>query len=265
MYQDLLKDVFLDALAYKCSTNEIELPIYTIEQRPELYGFLPALVPIWIDDGAYVGYWHHWGFIKRNWSIVNQSPENNYRTREVALDFNQLLVLEFFNKAASVEKISSSDIEFAAGLNIDYKGIRNIFDAHGEGSLAYELILGGKKPLELDREKYGGSFPRLHSNLTASELRASCMVEYSSNDLQIIKGLDICPEWLQRTDQAPLFYDYLQRDDLSSAWMTLNSNGWEFKEAKVALKQLALKCKSSDFSKMAENWCSLPHEKYESY
>lgn len=120
-------------------------------------------------------------------------------------------------------------------------------------------------PLICEPTEYNGDFPCPLINLSADYLHNTCTVEFNDELKQIVRDLAFCPPWFKVAEQAPLFYDLLKKKDFSGAWMTLNSNGWEFSDAKKALLALANEVNNDTFTLLATTWAAQPHEQYGTY
>jgi hypothetical protein len=61
--------------------------------------------------------------------------------------------------------------------------------------------------------------------------------------------------------QLEIFRQLLDTDDFAGAWLSLNSPGWRFGEARSAIKLLSAKVPDPEFAVLADAWSSLPHER----
>ncbi|MEC6830176.1 hypothetical protein VXS06_00015 [Photobacterium toruni] len=245
-------------------TSQIELPISFIEQSPQTYGFLPALVPIWREDNDFIGYWRHWFCEKRPTTIVQQHPEYNYETEEIARNFHQLLVDTFLRKiAASEEGINESLLKICKVLGLDINAIKKHYDKYGDSFENYQnfVCFQNQEPLIHGGAAYNGSFP----NGISTELHNVCSVELNDEIKAVLKNLNNVPIWLLSNDQEPIFYSLIENNDLSGAWLSLNSNGWEFSAAKKAIMHLANASQDQKFRQLAQVWATQEHERYGEY
>lgn len=266
-YRDVFKSLELGGMAEKCAFSDIEIPVYFIEQNPEPYGFLPAMIPIWREDVDFVGYWYHWFTDIRSTTLVQQSPELSFEVKEVARDFTQLLIVTLFRKAAALECLSDFDIKQTKELGVDLEMLKKIHETEGDAPNVFLKMdeFKSKAPLYFDPSEYNGDFPCNQVPLSGDYLRNTCTVEFADVLKSEMIDLDIFPPWFHVKEQAPLFYDLLKKKDYLGAWMSLNSNGWDFFDAKKAILMLADEVNDKKFSLLAEVWASNPHERYESY
>lgn len=267
MYSEIFLRLDLPELAKKCATGKKKVPVYFIEQEPDLYGFLPAMVPLWREDSSYVGYWCHFFCPTGRYTIVQQNPELGYRVQEVARTIDQLVWETIYRQISALPEVDDSERQLSAELGVDVDRLLKLNDKYeGSEDALFELsAFESKRPLSLERDNYDGDFPVSEIQYTPERLRNSCTVEYEKEVLDSIQELDIAPPWFKVEDQASVFYDLLKKKDFLGCWMSLNSNGWEFKDAKKAIIFLAEASQSAELLALAHNWSSCSHEKYISY
>jgi hypothetical protein len=120
-----------------------------------------------------------------------------------------------------------------------------------------------------DDKSYEGDFPHVTMQVSSESLSLSCGYEIHSRfsnglpDLRFrryVQGLEFSPPWLKASQQPDVFEMLLQDNNLSGAWLSLNSIGWEFVEARKAIRRLAKRAGDTIFSSFAELWSSLDHE-----
>lgn len=267
-YLSLYRRLGFSDLAVSTAFGENELPFYFIEQSPEPYGVLPALIPIWREDIDFIGFWKHWFTNKRHVSIVQQSPEREYEVEEIARSFEQLLIITFFRKFSAFDHVDEKIEKQATDFGIP--NIKNLFEIYcSKGDDPHNLIhldeFKDEVPLYCEPKIYKGDFPNSSMTLTREKLRHTCTVEFPEETRKTLSTLEIAPEWFKVKNQEPLFYKLLDEMDFLGAWMSLNSNGWRFKNAKKAIRDLSKKVNDKDFEVLAETWSNQPHERYVSY
>jgi hypothetical protein len=63
------------------------------------------------------------------------------------------------------------------------------------------------------------------------------------------------PLWLRGQRPLRLIFDeILESGDLGQAWLTLNSKGWTFADATVAIRRLAEVAEDESFNLLASTW-----------
>lgn len=248
-----------------CFEEKLDVPVFFIEQGMGGAGFLPAMTPIWREDIDFIGYWNHWFCQSRDITIVQTMPEMDFKVKEIARNFSQLIYLTLYRKVGILDSLNSSDIDKAKLLGIDLLELKKTNNINNDdiNSLIDENIFKNDPLLEMNSDKYKGDFKL--NNITAENIRNICSVEVDTETKNKIIEMDGCPEWFLVKDQANTFYKLLDSNDFSGAWMSLNSNGWEFSDAKNAIMKLANKSYDTKFLEFAQYWCSLSHEEYGGY
>ncbi len=266
-YRELFDFVQVPALAVEIAFGSFPLPISN--ERPfDTYGFLPALLPLWCGETpSYTGYWKHW-FGERSLTIVAVTVENQRRTREVARNFEQIareVVLTAAERAESLTPEIEAFGNRAAISAVELEEIAQIQQEWGnepEGLLPLPQF-SSAAPLACFPEggPYSGDFPYDAMPLNEQVVRNICTPETSRELRQRIAALPYAPPWFTTTEQAPVFEHLLGQKDYLGAWMSLNSNGWRFLEAKKALRQLAQESNVPGLDLLAKAWAAVPHEK----
>ncbi|PXF28701.1 hypothetical protein WH50_24865 [Pokkaliibacter plantistimulans] len=262
-YSELIKVENYDYRLLMYMSGEIEHPSSFVTQGQEVPIILPALIPIWCDQTDTVGLWKHWFTNSRYPTIVIQSPENCYRVQEIALNLDQLIASESYSLISAEGDVADDISSFCAPVeSINVNEIVRLYKKydHDPKRLSELDIFKDNVPMFISEMEYKGNFPKYSSDISSSELRNSCTVEYSKDVVDEISELDISPEWFKVKDQEPLFYKLLLKEDFSGAWMCLNSNGWMFEDAKKAMKKLANKVNDKNFSILTEAWTNLSLE-----
>jgi len=262
-------------------------PLPGVETPFDAYGFLPALLPFWIGQGVkYTGAWKHW-FGSRRMTFVEVDVENDRRCREVARDFKQLLCRAVLDAVDYAGGAADRDVErFGTQAGLSLAEIEQIVQVHSEWDTEPEglLLLPGfaaAAPVEcLDRywdpvNGYAGDFPHPHRDPTTGytgdfphdtmhldeeTVRNMCTADTSIELYARIAALPFAPPWFTATKQAPVFRQLLRRQDYLGAWMSLNSSGWRWLEAKDALWDLAEASQVPGLDLLANAWAAVPHE-----
>jgi hypothetical protein len=269
LYKKLLESLKLPEIFYSCALGEVKVPISDYEEGLPWYGFPPALIPI-LSEGSgptYLGYWRHW-FINRESSFVKMYIDLNRSTFEIARTVEQFMAF------IAVESIvSNEDITYDLSVFSDKTGIKNLDEIYSvclkSGDDPKGLIsitqFKEKIPLEsiTDHHTYDGSFP-VEISSEIKKIDTICSFELSRvNNIFSFSNL---PNWLSSGyKKDKLFEDYLSKNEIASAWLTLNSTGWSISDAKKALIELKNKVKDERFDLLVSFWTSLADESAGNY
>jgi hypothetical protein len=265
-YADVYKRLGLEDRLVRLAGGEIAPPLDSMSAPFYCYGFPPALVPLWSDNTGprYAGLWKHW-FVPRQPTFVECYVDESYRAVEVARTPEQLLNWLLCYSLYVDEEGEPEFRAFAATAAVtDYPAIRSIMEAEG-----YDLA--NLRPLPAFRHdppvqscqtpaEYRGDFPNEWMLLDRDHLKCVCSLELPPRLRQLIAESTTAPLWLAETEQADVFERLLRSGDLGGAWLSLNSSGWAFSEAKKAILRLAERAGDSSFSVLAEAWVAQPHE-----
>ena len=271
-YQRLFEFLRLPALAGKIAFEGVLPPLPGVEAPWDAYGFLPALLPLWIGQGVkYTGGWRHW-FGSRRMTFVEVTVGNNSRANEAARDFDQLMCRVVQDAADSANALTPSIAAFGtqAGLSLaimeQIGQISQEWGGEREGMLSLPRF-ASSAPLECFSPAwqpvvgYTGDFPHDTMPLNEETLRNMCTAE-TSRELQTrIAALPFAPPWFTAAEQAPVFRQLLRRRDYLGAWMSLNSSGWRWLEARDALRDLAEVSNVPGLDLLADAWAAVPHER----
>lgn len=269
-YRHLYHFLELPKVAADIAFRNIRLPLYS-ESPFDTYGFVPALLPLWSGEiPGYVGYWKHW-FGSRKITLVEVTVENKRFTQEAARDFDQLTCEVALSAIENADGLTPEIRMFGdqAGIQADeLDQIAQIQQEWGNEKMGLLSLprFASAPPLaclasEEDYLLYTGDFPHDAMRLSEEILRNMCTTEISRELHAHISALPAAPPWFTAADQAPIFNDLVRQKDYLGAWMSLNSNGWRFLEAKEALRQLAQDSNLSGLDLLAEAWSAVPHEK----
>lgn len=245
--------------------------------------FAPALTPVWSTGaGTIIGLWTHWFSERRAPTFVQYYGQTTFGVRnmvfEYARTFEQLLYVHLLECFTNDDGIYDATASFMSKVGIsDSNSIDKVSMESGkpEGFLGHPSFVENS-PLscfENPAFHYRGDFPHESMDLTKDTLRNSCNIEYHSGfknmapDLtfrDLVEKREDVPIWINAISQRPVFQQLLGDGDLLGAWMSLNSSGWMFGEAKLSIQELAQAARNHSFNVVAETWCSLPFRDNES-
>ncbi len=266
-YRRLFRFLQLPKTAVDIAARNIPLPIYT-ESPFDTYGFVPALLPLWSGESpSYTGYWKHW-FGSRQMTLVEVIVENKRRTQEIARTFDQLTRELVLSAIDGTEELTTEIRIFGTHSDIgtaELRQIEQIWQEWGNertGLISLPTFVSAVPLVCLSEgEAYTGDFPHDGMMLNEEALRNMCTTETSRELHQHIATLPFAPPWFTTTEQATVFNRLLSEKDYLGAWMSLNSNGWKFLEAKEALKQLAQEANVPGLDLLTQAWTAVPHER----
>jgi len=265
LYDFLAKSLGLPELAVSLAGGEIVMLNPDIMIPAKNYGFPPALLPLWSEGSGpfYVGYWYHW-FTSRQPTLVRCDVEAGYHVTEIARTLEQLVRIQAL-EAMSVDGISPELKAFAMRVGIeDLDLIDRISLVTGDkptGLIAHPLF-AADPPLDCVPcgLGYRGDFPHRNTEGPLVGLDTAAGLEIPADLLGEIESIEDAPRWLRVREQRALFEECLQQGALAEAWLSCNSPGWHFSDAKLALAELANSAQTQAFSLLVSAWTSLLHE-----
>lgn len=267
-YKDLFSFLPLPVTAEEIALRTLEVPFYT-DTPFNAYGFVPALIPLWATDSpSYTGYWKHWFAPQRQPTFVEVYVRDEYRATEIARDFTQLTQRVSLTALTIEDAITPEIQKFALQVGLsstDLTDIAVLAQASGDDDTALLNLpaFARNAPLTCyfsQTQAYAGDFPHDAMILTEQALLSICTFETSEKLNARIQASAFAPPWFTTTDQPLLFTDLLKKGDLCGAWMSLNSTGWRFTEAKEALRQLGKQSSVPGFDLLVDAWTAEPHE-----
>ncbi|MFV0387735.1 MAG: hypothetical protein ACK5NT_03180 [Pyrinomonadaceae bacterium] len=105
-------------------------------------------------------------------------------------------------------------------------------------------------------KNYKGDYPSSEKLFHSSVIDKACFLEIAKQEY--LNDLDIIPEWLHKNaEKKPLFDRFVQEDNLSSVWLTLNSmnhKGMTLSQIAEGLETLKSKTDDSTYHLIADNW-----------
>ncbi len=257
-YYNLFEKLGLSAEFVALSQGQIHLPLINYDYL-YWYGYPPALLPIFskAEGPLYWGIWKHW-FSERPISVVEMYVEFDRMIKEIGRTEDQLFAYLINESICTHEGITDDLRKFARVLKIDYLNyIDEQYPSDDLKDFGSLKPFDEKTPLECFTlaDKYDGWFPTKYNmdkrfNWCSYDVPEEFMGNWPD---EVAK-----PGWLEKNNSMQkLFEKYLSRDDLSSAWLCLNSKGWLFKDAIKAIKKLDEKANNQEFSELTNIWTSL--------
>lgn len=220
------------------------------------YSHPPSLIPIFLGNRAfYYGILKHF-FIDRKLTFVEFSLESGFFSEKLRSDlqFITKLILEMI---MIKEDLTSSIIDFAKKVSFsEYNKVFEFAEKYGDNPEDFDKLIFFEKDLPLyyckNLNLYNGDFPSSPSILNNSMLHKCCSYEIANENLLNSSQL---PKWLDKNaNKIELFNIYLQENDLSSAWLTLNSSGWLLKDVVKSLEILNTMTSDNLFHLVSNNW-----------
>ena len=265
-YRSIVAFLQVPQAALDVAENRVLMPLHP--DIPFLqYGFPPALLPLWSTGSPiYHGYWKHW-FSTRRTTLVEMDVTQQRQTREIARSFAQLAREMVLFTISWNEGMIPAVWDFAAGVGIsptEVEQIARMVEKTGDqekGLLALPLF-ADDPPMSCfpgDGQGYPGDFPCNAMTLTPQTVRNICTFEVEEDLRREIAALPFAPPWFAESNQSVVFNQLLQQEDYAGAWMSLNSTGWQFPQAKDAMRRLAEQVDVPGFGLLADAWISEPH------
>ena len=122
----------------------------------------------------------------------------------------------------------------------------------------------------VDLSLYSGDFPRPGMENSIPLLHRACGYEVYSRFgngppdperfRDLVANLPEAPPWLTTNNQAQVFRRLMDEGEISGAWLSLNSPGWSFSDARNSIQMLSKRVADPTFAILADAWCSLRHE-----
>jgi hypothetical protein len=269
-YSRVYDAVELDSTLREVASGRVRVPLMRVRTPFASYGFPPALIPLWSDGSAmtYVGLWKHW-FAPRRATFVECHLEEDCRVYEIARSPAQLLhVLGL--EILCVNEGDRGELEDFAGRcggGIDIDALERVAWRSGDDpSGLLELpMFRHDPPLSMcgdHRAEYRGDFPNPNVESEPARLQTSCTLEVPESFLQMTRAdadRSDYPPWYRTTEIQPLFAELLASDNHTGAWLSLNSHGWNYADAKQALATLSRTTSDASLRILADAWASLDH------
>ena len=267
-FREVLSGLGLPNSIQECALGKIESPIVALDAPFHWYGFPPALIPIWTEASGpnYYGYWKHW-FIDRDPSFVKMYLGAEREVVEIARSVEQLFCYIIVRAICINDGIDPAVEAFASSVGINnLTEIDEVTLDTGDNPKRLVNISQFRNNIPLvsieNESNYDGNFP-LPSYLTDASTVSS--FEFSKEVIDNIDDSVKLPAWFYPDSVKDVFYSALQEDNLSVAWLSLNSTGWSIVDAKSAIQDLAAHAKDKQFDQFSSWWLSIADESMGSY
>lgn len=221
-------------------------------QPPANYGFPPAMLPVLSDSSTrYWGIWRHW-FVPRAPSFVLMSVEDGFRVREIARTPEQFFCQLVLQQLCLFDEVTDEVAAFAAEL-----GVHSI-ELIDRASLVTGDSLDGLKSLPefasrrpavmvSEVDDYDGDFPPFGAG---AELATPFELPEGLGSAEFIGTASGRFAGLAQSE----FRRAMAAEDLSTAWLALNSPGWSYPKVKAALLELQRRSSEDGFEELVESW-----------
>jgi hypothetical protein len=279
-YAELYRLLGLGDVPARMAVGQLDVP--TEVDLPPALGFPPALLPLWFSDGVFVGFWKHW-FSTRSTTIVRHYAYEGWITEEWARSFDQLacmVILTAIDLDDGVVEDETRQFAQAVGLEQDLPLLNEIWRDRGWPRIIEHSAFGDESPRRFlpSPDAYRGDFPHADMEMSVPRLRNTCTyeargtiggridpMENAGRFQARLASVGDIPPWLQTIDQSPVFDQLLEAGDYLGAWMSLNSVGWTYGQAKTSIRKLAAAAGDEEFQRLAEVWSSCDHVDSEEY
>ena len=284
-YARLIRALNMPNVLSEVASGDLRLSVFDDDDDIKIWLFPPALIPLWgTSAGSIYGIWKHW-FLDRETIFVEHLGETMFgdsrMTMEYANNIDQLLCIEFLN-LVSMEYGVTDEVRALAervGFSQELDAIEKIFNVTGDdpqGLLNHPCFAGNDIQSVLKTlSEYTGSYPNENMDKSFSNLSRYCTYEIHSwfqsgkPDYTLraeLSGVKEAPIWYRNKNQYENFNILIDENNLAGAWMSLNSIGWNFKDAKDALNRLSNAVPDNIEFKMLSNiWTALPFNEKDIY
>lgn len=265
LHTKILDFLKLDKRILQIFREEINPPNFFDIWQPVndfFYPYSPFFIPLFIDGGdpSYLGLVYH-PFSNRKTVFVKYDLSAGCMW-EIARNSNQFLLDILIQSIESKEDIIDSDIEeFANKIEIKLnekflKTYEDFYDGDSFETYRFFNLFSTETPAVYikDSKDYDGDFPTIRSFVNTKKIHLASEFEIDE-EVKNIKDIENIPLWLKSdTNKKELFNNYLKKEDLKSAWLTLNSKGWLLKDVAESLEILKSKTDDELFHLVADNW-----------
>lgn len=276
-YIELYQELGLPSPAVALAAGDLQLGN---ELPPSWMGFPPALLPLTsTESGIERGFWKHWFVTGRELTIVEFYGQTLFGkpliAMELARNFTQFLYIQMLQEITLSGGLTPSSRQLAESAGItDLEWLHSLASEKGDelAELLVHPVFRDDPPQSCfdDLSSYSGDFPKASPDISLSLLARACGYEIHSRfgngapdpdryRLRVANSPE-SPIWLKAESQPAVFYQLLGQDDLSGAWLSLNTPGWMIGEARQAISILSEKAHDPRFTLLANAWSSLPHE-----
>ena len=274
--------LLIDKYNSYCDARNIVQPDYRVnalcarERNSQFSLYPPALVPFWTDGaGVMTGYWIRHINESKKPTIVNFYGETVFGLKlavvEYAINMKQLGLRELLDLIVTREGVDQQVIELSKIYNIsasEVDEVLQIAEDYGDDHFGLKKLkeFQTNLPLSLVKgEQYLGEFPTESNNIDMKKIKANNLYEIHSGiasgdiDFNLRKRVWDTPEspiWLNSNDQKKNFDMLFEEKDYSACWQCLNSIGWTYADAKIAMGRLAKQNNTNDLYMLLEAWSS---------
>lgn len=269
-YDSLIRALGLPSTVADCAAGRIRLPLGAMRSPAEWYGFPPVLIPIWSDGSGpnYIGVWKHW-FTDRPLSFVKMYVGSGRTSIEIARTPEQLFCYMAMATIVVDDGVEPELADFckAVGIRnlaeIDKVSLETGDDPSGLTALS-PFATSVPRASTSDPRHYTGAFPTSEFSERQWWLDA-CSFEVPDDVLATWPEAIDRPRWLVPGDKASLFQQLVDAGRLHEAWLSLNSAGWSFSDARSAITELDRVANDDHFSLLARAWLAVADEGAGSY
>ncbi len=267
-FKDVLAEVGLPISIQECALGKIRNPVEGLHAPFYWYGFPPALIPIWSEASGpnYYGYWKHW-FVDREPSFVKMYLGAGREVVEIARSADQLFCYMVVRSICIDDGVEPAVEVFASSVGIN--NLSEIDEAtldtgdNPKGLINIPQFKSNTPLVSVENESdYDGD---LQTQNTLSVTSTVSSFEFSKEVIDSIGSNTKLPAWFYPDRVKDVFYDALKGNDLSVAWLSLNSAGWSIVDAKSAMQDLAENAKDEQFDKYTSWWLSIADESVGGY
>ncbi|WP_034341732.1 hypothetical protein [Deinococcus misasensis] len=237
MYELLFSKKFAHLLLHKeFGMGEVfEIPYYP-------YGSVPGMIPLmsWMGIGpVYYALWIPWYSDRTPYFVVSHLCES-YKVKRIANteeEFIKYLLFEMLDLGINFDILENLANNF---------GIFNIKDL-----ISYYSKYG--HPNEVKGPNFENTKEILLGSNKNSDLHDLAGLEVEENKIEQLFNLNK-PAWLTNENKLELYNHYIKQGNIKYAWLTLNSEGWLFSDARIAVAQMLNIIQDDVFNLQLSSW-----------
>lgn len=272
-YQKVFEVLGLPKPVIECAAGAISCPMEGWAAPPFWYGYPPALLPVWSQGSRpkYWGYWKHW-FCDRKPTYVQMYIAADSLTLEIARNTEQFFAYSILSAIVEEDGVTPRIEEFSQEVGINYvEKIDELSCKTGDNPEELIALESFRKDPPLvcfsSLLRYYGDFPHELSYQDLEWTKFACEFEVDEEFLDNWPREKLIPSWLRSESSAKflIFRNLLEEGNLNCAWLHLNSKGWNIKDAKKAIAELAAAAADKEFDLLASAWLSVADEKVGGY
>lgn len=264
-YAPVYRAFALPERALALAAGDVPVPRHLVRIPFRDVGFPPALVPIYsVDYPWLVGFWVD-PFGHRATVVAEVVPEDGYRAHEYFRNFDQLSVFLVVHAIVGEDEdeVTPETRALADQLGVEFDPALALADAAGDEVVRFGAhpAFAVDPPFTVNPAGYRGDWP----TRATTDWTSIGELELTAEGSQSLRDRAEVPPWFTTTRQPPVFEGLLSRGDHAGAWRCLNSSGWLFSDAKIALRELAAAARNDKLNALALAWCARPHETFGGY